>query len=164
MDCSPGCASITTTSGIVSRSHYLPFSIFGRRRWSGAVTLMSSCCRLYDKRSTKDRMCLALSGYLSLMQTGWNFFSSSSRELCCHVSDAVMSLRMCNFYVYLHSTQGVDDSLDVTYECRSVALSPSPTFVCTYMCLNTDVTVTARILSNVFTLQRPLFPWPPTTQ
>ena len=56
-----------------------------------------------------------------------------------------MSLRMCNFYVYLHSTQGVDDSLDVTYECRSVALSPSPTFVCTYMCLNTDVTVTARI-------------------
>ena len=33
-----------------------------------------------------------------------------------------MSLRMCNFYVYLHSTQGVDDSLDVTYECRSVAL------------------------------------------
>ena len=56
-----------------------------------------------------------------------------------------MSLRMCNFYVYSHSTQGVDDSLDVTYECRSVALSPSPTFVCTYMCLNTDVTVTARI-------------------
>ena len=59
--------------GVISRSQPLLFSIFGRRGESGAVALMSSCCRLYDKRSTKDRICLALSGYLSLMQTGWNF-------------------------------------------------------------------------------------------
>ena len=25
-----------------------------------------------------------------------------------------MSLQMCNFYVYLHSTQGVDNRVDVT--------------------------------------------------
>ena len=102
---------------------------------------MSSCCRLYDKRSTKDRICLALSGYLSLMQTGWNFllFVFLRNGLSCERRSHVSA------NVYLHSTQGVDDSLDVTYECRSVALSPSPTFACTYMCLNTDATVTARL-------------------
>ena len=65
--------AISGTISLVSRSQPVPFSIFGRRGGSGAVALMSSCCRLYNKRSTKDRMCLALSGYLSLMQTGWNF-------------------------------------------------------------------------------------------
>ena len=73
VDCSAGPKTPRSTWRLVSRSQPLPFSIFGRRGGSGAVALMSSCCRLYNKRSTKHRMCLALSGYLSLMQTGWNF-------------------------------------------------------------------------------------------
>ena len=51
-----------------------------------------------------------------------------------------MSVRMCNFYVYVHSTQGEMDAgkssrtyVTLGRQLLSIALYPSPTIVCTYV-------------------------------
>ena len=52
------------------------------------VALKSSCCRLGYKRTTKHQKSLAMSGYLCLIYTDWNFVFLQivlSRERCSHV-------------------------------------------------------------------------------